>query len=178
MSENPNFVDSYTNLGVLYAEDLKDYDKAIEKFEETIILDPSNHKAYSNLILAKLKIVKSENVDWWQTSAIKKVTMCILIFLLLSLILMALYSIILSTFYNESQSIIETNTITESLSNITTTTTRNSITIFSQIMILIGTVVLLLCSPYITKLKLTSSGVEFEMENPREDVEDYDGATK
>ncbi|WP_250868950.1 hypothetical protein [Methanococcoides seepicolus] len=91
---------------------------------------------------------------------------------------MALYSIILSTFYNESQSIIETNTITESLSNITTTTTRNSITIFSQIMILIGTVVLLLCSPYITKLKLTSSGVEFEMENPREDVEDYDGATK
>lgn len=167
ISEKPNFVDAHTNLGVLYAEELNNYNKAIEKFEEAIRLNPSNHKAYLNLILAKSKI-KREDVDWWQTSRTKQIAEKILISLLVILILSALYSLALPVLYG-SQSITETKTNMESFGNITTTTIRNNVVDFTQIIILIGTIVLLLFFPKIKKLKLAPSGIEFEIENPKEE---------
>lgn len=167
ISVKPNFVDAHTNLGVLYAEELNNYNKAIEKFEEAIRLNPSNHKAYFNLILAKSKIQK-EDVDWWQTSGTKQIAEKILVLILVILILSALYSLALPVMYG-SQTITETKTNMESFGNITTTTIKNNVVDFTQIIILIGTIVLLLFFPKIKKLKLAPSGVEFEIENPKEE---------
>lgn len=167
ISDNPNFGDAYTNLGVLYSEEFQEYDKAMESFEEAVRLDPSNHKAYSNLMLAKLKIIKKDNINWWQTSGEKKFAMKTIIACLIFSFILALIFVILSILKG-SQSITETETVVESL-NITTVTMKYSFAIFSQIIILIGILVLLLCFPQIKKLKLDSSGVEFEMEKPRED---------
>ncbi|MFY1110450.1 MAG: tetratricopeptide repeat protein [Methanosarcinaceae archaeon] len=167
ISDNPNFADAYTNLGVLYAEEFKEYDKAMERFEEAVKLDPSNHKAYSNLMLAKLKIIKKDNTNWWQTNTEKKVAMYFLIGCLIFSFILALIFVILSILKG-SQSITETGTVIEPL-NITTVTTKYSFNIFSQIIILIGILILLLCFPQIKKLKVDSSGVEFEMEKPKEE---------
>lgn len=162
ISEDPNFVDSYINLGVLYAQ-AEEYDKAIEKFEEAMSLDPKSPKAYSNLISAKLKITKTEEIDWWQTSTIHKLGMWFLIILLVLSIFMS-FGYFGWSILHGSQIVTETQITTKSL-NSTTTTTINSLTNFGQIIVLIGTLVLLLCLPYLKKLKIGSSGVEFEIEN-------------
>jgi tetratricopeptide (TPR) repeat protein len=164
--ENPNFVDAHTNLGVLYAEELGNYEKAIEEFEEAIRIDPSSSKAYYNLMLAKSKR-KIEDVDWWQTSPVKKIAETILVLILVALIFMALYSLV-QPVWQGSKSTIETNQTVESYRNITITTTINNILPFEQTLILIGIVVLLLFLPKINKLKLSPTEIEFEKESPKE----------
>lgn len=167
--ENPNFVDAHTNLGVLYAEESNNYDKAMEEFEEAIRLNPRGHKAYSNLMLAKIK-KKTEDIDWWQTSRTKQIAEHFLVLFLVFSILLALYSLALPVWYGY-QNIIETETITGSFGNTTIITTSDNIVNFTQLVILIGILILLLFLPKIKKLKLTPTGVEFEIENPREETE-------
>ena len=67
-----------------------------------------------------------------------------------------------------SENIIQTQKTVESFGNITINTTKNNTVSFEQTIILIGIVVLLLFLPNIKKLKLATTGVEFEKESPKE----------
>lgn len=166
--EDPNFVDAHTNLGVLYADELGNYEKAIEEFEEAVRIDPRSSKAYYNLLLAR-SWRKIDNVDWWQTSPVKRMAEVVLISILAVSIFLALFSLVQPIWYG-SESIIETQKTVESYGNITITTTKNNFIPFEQTIILIGTVVLLLFLPKIKKLKLAPTGVEFERESPKEAI--------
>jgi tetratricopeptide (TPR) repeat protein len=165
----PNFVDAYVNLGVLFTEE-GNYDEAIKNFETAIELDPSNYKAYFNLISSKSKI-KIQDIDWLQTINWKRITAYIFIPGLCVLIFITLYSLIISIFFG-SQEIIETNTTIGLLSNITTTKTIKNTVNFSQELLFIGMIILLIILPSlltrIKTLKLSTSGIELEMETPKE----------
>lgn len=164
--EDPNIADAYINLGVLYAEELGDHDKATEEFENALRIDPGNPNAISNLLSAKSR-KKSVEIDWWQGSETKKIGENIIVLILIVLILTAVYSLLLPGLYG-SKSTIETNTIVGLFGNTTITTLKNNVIPFEQTTILIGIVILILFLPKIKKIKLAPTGVEFEKESPKE----------
>jgi len=48
IQKEPDFKDAHENLGIIYANKLIDYQKAIDEFTETINLDSLDHTAYYN----------------------------------------------------------------------------------------------------------------------------------
>jgi len=166
----PNFVDAYINLGVLFAEE-RNYYEAVTNFEKAIELDPNNYKANFNLLSAKQSIKKLD-IDLFKEVNWIIITKYIYVPVIILSILMSLIFLIRFSLYG-SQETIETATTTIGLfsNNITTLTTKNADS-FYQTMIFIGILFLLIIAPYLLTnmktLKLSTSGIEFQMGNTSE----------